>query len=152
MSGACVLGPVELVDLDNSAPLFIQFTEFSSCPQPECTSNSYGETCHYCRGGEAVLDLTAEENIFAFVHVIDDQTSSVDFASTDQELIYWVMSNDGEYLGGATVNISGDRAICKIDMPIIDIPNSTQNGDQLVFETSDLAGNRSLIYWTLEGL
>jgi hypothetical protein len=62
------------------------------------------------------------------------------------------MSNDGDYLGGVTINITGDRAISKIEIPVVDIPNSTQNGDQLVFESSDLAGNRALIYWTLEGL
>ena len=152
MSGACVLGPVELVDLDNSAPSLIQFTGFSSCPPPECNTNSYGETCHYCRNGEAVLDLTTEDDLFAFVHVLDDQTTPIEFASTDEELIHWVMSNDGDYLGGVTINITGDRAISKIEIPVVDIPSSTQNGDQLVFESSDLAGNRALIYWTLEGL
>lgn len=152
MAGACVLGPVELVDLDNSAPSLIQFTAFSSCPPPDCSSNSYGETCHYCRDIEAVLDLTTEGNLYAFVHVIDDLTTPVDFASTDYELIHWVISSDGDYLGGATVSIATDRAISKIDLAIDDLPNSAQNGDQLVFEASDLAGNRALIYWSLEGL
>ena len=152
LAAACTLGPVELVDLDNSAPSLVQFTGFSSCPPPECTTNSYGETCHYCRGGEASLDLTAEDDLYAFVHVMDDQTSPIEFASTDEELVFWVLSNDGDYLGGATVSISADRAICKIDLPINDIPSSTNNGDELVFEVTDLAGNRALAYWTVEGL
>jgi len=83
---------------------------------------------------------------------MDDQTSPIEFASTDEELVFWVLSNDGDYLGGATVSISADRAICKIDLPINDIPSSTNNGDELVFEVTDLAGNRALAYWTVEGL
>ena len=146
-AGGCTLGPVEVVELDNTAPTLTFFSKGEGCPPPECRDLFGGELCEYCGDDEAVVDVETEDGLSLYVHLDDDYATAEDFATTTPSLVTWWFEEDGEPMSSTSIDTPAGQAIARFEMSLSEA--ELHVGDRLVFQAEDLYGNRARAFWVL---